>query len=83
MECPKFLRLLRLAGRVVREERRNLSQLINYMARPPIAEDRLERTATGDILETIDLFELSLICCRQLTLRGQLRFYRLNIGDSD
>ena len=32
------------------EERRNLSQLISYMARPPIAEDRLERTASGDIL---------------------------------
>lgn len=32
------------------EDRRNLSQLINYMARPPIAEDRLERTASDDIL---------------------------------
>lgn len=41
---------LHAARRVGSEDRRNLSQLINYMARPPLAEDRLERTATGDIL---------------------------------
>jgi hypothetical protein len=32
------------------DDRRNLSQLIHYMARPPIAEDRLEISPTGDIL---------------------------------
>ena len=41
---------LHAARRVASEDRRNLSQLIYYMARPPIAEDRLERTATGDII---------------------------------
>ena len=32
------------------EDRRGLSQLIHYMARPPLAEERLERTAGGDLL---------------------------------
>jgi hypothetical protein len=41
---------LHAARRVGSEERRNLSQLINYMARPPIAEARLEKTPSGDIL---------------------------------
>ena len=41
---------LHAARRVGSEDRRNLSQVINYMARPPITENRLERTATGDIL---------------------------------
>lgn len=36
--------------RVGGEDRWSLSQLLQYMARPPIAESRLERTATGDIL---------------------------------
>jgi len=34
---------------VGREDRRGLSQLINYMARPPIAEDRLGRNEAGEI----------------------------------
>ncbi len=38
------------ARRVGSEDRRNLSQLINSLARPPLAEGRLERTASGDIL---------------------------------
>jgi len=41
---------LHAARRVGSEDRRNLSQLIHYMARPPIAEDRLERTVNADIL---------------------------------
>ncbi len=38
------------ARRVGSEDRRNLSQLINSMAQPPLAEGRLERTASSDIL---------------------------------
>ena len=41
---------LHAARRVGSQDGRSLSQLINYMARPPIAEDRLERTGSGDIL---------------------------------
>ncbi|MFN7640358.1 MAG: transposase [bacterium] len=41
---------LHAARRVGSEDRRGLSQLIHYVARPPLAEDRLERTAGGDIL---------------------------------
>lgn len=32
-----------------RDDRRGLSQLINYMARPPTAEERLERNDAGEI----------------------------------
>ncbi len=38
------------ARRVSADELRNLSQLINYMARPPVAEERLEILNSGDIL---------------------------------
>jgi hypothetical protein len=41
---------LHAARRVGGEAKRNLSQLIHYTARPPLAKDRLKRTATGDIL---------------------------------
>ena len=41
---------LHAAGWVGSEVRRNLSQLIHYMALPPIAEERLESAASGDIL---------------------------------
>ena len=41
---------LHAARRAEREDRQRLSQLINYMARPPIAEQRLERDDSGDIV---------------------------------
>ena len=41
---------LHAARTVGREDRKSLSQLINYMARPPIAEQRLERDETGEIV---------------------------------
>ncbi|MCX6129491.1 MAG: transposase, partial [Proteobacteria bacterium] len=40
---------LHAARQIHREDRQGLSQLINYMARPPIAEERLTRHAAGDI----------------------------------
>jgi hypothetical protein len=40
---------LHAARQIHREDRQGLSQLINYMARPPIAEERLTRNAAGDI----------------------------------
>jgi hypothetical protein len=40
---------LHAASVVNGEDRRGLSQLINYMARPPIAEARLWRNDAGDI----------------------------------
>jgi hypothetical protein len=41
---------LHAARTVCREDRQSLHQLIGYMARPPIAEERLERTDSGDIV---------------------------------
>lgn len=41
---------LHAARRVEREDRQSLSQLINYMARPPISEQRLERDDSGDVV---------------------------------
>jgi hypothetical protein len=40
---------LHAARHIHREDRQGLSQLIYYMARPPIAEERLTRNAAGDI----------------------------------
>lgn len=37
------------ARQIEGEDRLGLSQLINYMARPPIAEDRLSKNAAGEI----------------------------------
>ena len=41
---------LHAARQVRSEDRRGLSQLIGYMARGPIAEERLEKTDDGNIL---------------------------------
>ncbi len=40
---------LHAARQIHCEDRQGLSQLINYMARPPIAEQRLTKKAAGDI----------------------------------
>lgn len=40
---------LHAARQIHREDRQGLSQLINYMARPPIVEERLGTNAAGDI----------------------------------
>jgi hypothetical protein len=41
---------LHAARQIRSEDRRGLAQLIGYMARPPLAEKRLERTDEGDII---------------------------------